>query len=52
MDLTVTLDLPEEVVSTANQLAEHTERRIEDIFAEWIDQAAINVPVELYCARS
>jgi hypothetical protein len=47
MGETVTLELPEHVVSSARALAARTHRRVEDVLVDWIDQAVAEVPVEL-----
>ena len=47
MGETVTLELPEEVIRSAREAAVRTQRRLEDVLVEWIDQAAAEMPVEL-----
>jgi hypothetical protein len=42
----VTLKLSERVVRNARAVAERTHRRVEKVFADWIDQAAAEVPVD------
>lgn len=44
---TVILQLPEEAIHSAKEVAARTQRRLEDVLVEWIDQAAAEVPVEL-----
>jgi len=47
MTMTVTLELPEPLAYSASQIARRTQRRLEDVLVEWIDQAAADIPVEL-----
>jgi len=42
----VTLELPENVTRNARELAERTDRRVEDILVDWLDKAAAEIPVE------
>jgi hypothetical protein len=42
----VTLQLPDNVLHSAQEVARRTHRRVEDVLVEWIDQAAANTPVE------
>ena len=42
----VTLELPEQVVISAQEVAARTHRRLEEVLVEWIDRAAGDVPVE------
>ena len=42
----VTLELPENVLRSAREVASRTRRRVEDVLVEWIDKAASDVPVE------
>lgn len=43
----VTLELPEHVVRSARAVAASTQRRVEDVLIDWIDQAAADVPVDV-----
>jgi hypothetical protein len=47
MSETVILELPEDLARHARAIAVRTQRRLEDILLEWIDQAASDVPVSL-----
>jgi hypothetical protein len=42
----VTLELPEEVARSAQSIAVRTQRRLEDVLIDWLDQAAAELPVE------
>lgn len=42
----VTLELPEELALRAKEVAVYTHRRLEEVLMEWIDRAAIELPVE------
>src|SRR4051812_26561231 len=42
----VTLTLPRAVVRSAEQVAARTHRPVETVLAEWLDQAAAELPVE------
>ena len=42
----VTLQLPDNVLQSAREVATRTHRRVEDVLVEWIDQAAANMPIE------
>jgi len=44
MTETVTIRVSERVARSATYLAARTERRVEDILAEWLDQAAVEPP--------
>ena len=46
MTQTVTLELPEEVARSAQNIAVRTQRRLEDVLIDWIDHAAAELPVE------
>ena len=46
MNSTVTLQLPTQSITHATVLANHTNRRLEDVLVEWIDQAAAKIPVQ------
>jgi hypothetical protein len=46
MSEVVTLELPDRVVRSARALAARTHRRVEEVFVDWIAQAAADVPVE------
>jgi len=41
---TVTIRVSERVARSATYLAARTDRRVEDILAEWLDQAAVEPP--------
>jgi hypothetical protein len=41
----VTLQLPDNVLHSAREVATRTHRRVEDVLVEWIDQAAANMPI-------
>jgi len=47
MGETVTLELPEDVVRSAREVATRTQRRLEDVLVDWIDRVATDLPVEL-----
>ena len=47
MDETVTLELPRNALRSAEKVAARTQRRVEDVLREWIDQSAAQLPVEL-----
>jgi len=47
MGETVTLQLPEEALRSAREVAARTQRRLEDVLADWIGQAAAELPVDL-----
>jgi hypothetical protein len=42
----VTLELPDHVVRSARAAAERTHRRVEEVLADWLEQAAAEVPVD------
>lgn len=42
----VTIELPENVARSAKEVATRTDRRLEDILAEWIDRVVTELPVE------
>jgi hypothetical protein len=42
----VTLQLPDNVLHSAREVARRTHRRVEDVLVEWIDKAAANMSVE------
>ena len=44
---TITLELPEEITTSAQQLASRTQRRIEDVLIDWLNQGASGIPVEM-----
>ena len=46
MNLTVTLQLPTQSVNHATTIANRTNRQLEDVLAEWIDQAVSRMPVQ------
>lgn len=46
MDSTVTLQLPSQSITYATVLADRTNRKLEDVLVEWIDQAAAKIPVQ------
>lgn len=46
MSETVTLELPDTVIQSARAIASQTQRRVEDVLIDWIDQAAADVPIE------
>ena len=43
----VTLEIPEHVERDARQIAERTQRRIEDVLAEWLGRFADELPVDM-----
>lgn len=47
MTETVTLDLPQSVVESARTLAQRTDRRIEEVLAEWLDRYVTERPIEM-----
>jgi len=47
MSAVVTLELPDALVQSARAVAAQSNRRVEDVLVEWLDQAASEVPVEL-----
>jgi tRNA A22 N-methylase len=46
MNTTVTLEVPEEVMQSARDVAERTQRTLEDVLREWLDRSAMQIPVE------
>ena len=42
----VTLELPEQVVRSAREIATRTHRPLEEVLVEWIDRAAAELPVD------
>jgi aconitase B len=42
----VTLQISEDVVERAKTIAVATQRRFEDVLAEWLDRAATEIPVD------
>lgn len=46
MNTTVTLEVPEEVMLSARDVAKRTHRTLEDVLREWLDRSAMQVPVE------
>ena len=42
----VTLELPEHVVRSAQAVAAKTNRRVEEVLVDWINQAATEVPID------
>ena len=46
MGQTVTIRLSERVSRSASYLAVQTDRRMEEVLAEWLDQAAVELPVD------
>lgn len=46
MGETVTIRVSERVTRSATHLAVQTDRRVEDVLAEWLDWAAVEFPVE------
>ena len=47
MGQTVTLQLPNNLASTAQVVAQRTKRPVEDVLVEWLDRAASQLPVDL-----
>ncbi len=47
MSETITLELPDTLARQVREVAAITQRRLEDVLAEWIEQAASEIPVEL-----
>ena len=43
----VVLDLPEQVTQRARQVAIYTKRRLEDVLLDWLEQSAVELPVEM-----
>ena len=43
----VTLEIPEHVERDARQIAERTQRRIEDVLAEWLGRFVDDLPVDM-----
>jgi hypothetical protein len=46
MSRTVTLEISDSAVRQAQEAASRTDRRVEDVLAEWIDRLAADPPVE------
>ena len=42
----ITLERPQNVLRSAQEIASRTSRHVEDVLVEWIDKAAADVPVE------
>ena len=47
----ITLELPQNVLRSAQEVASRTSRRVEDVLVEWIDKAAADVLVESLSAE-
>ncbi|HVA91958.1 MAG TPA: hypothetical protein VNL71_19195 [Chloroflexota bacterium] len=43
----ITLELPEPLAHSARIVAARTSRRIEEVLVEWLDRAAVDLPVEM-----
>lgn len=46
MNEVVTIELPEQLVRNVRAIASRTQRRLEDVLVEWIDQAAAELPID------
>lgn len=46
MTESVTLELPEDLVIQARDVATRTQRRLEEVLLEWLDRAAAETPIE------
>ncbi len=46
MNEIVTLELPEHLALRAREMAARTQRRLEEVLVEWLDQAASEPPLE------
>ncbi|MBX3002114.1 MAG: hypothetical protein KF893_26555 [Caldilineaceae bacterium] len=46
MNTTITLEVPEEVMRSARDVAKRTHRTLEDVLREWLDRSAMQIPVE------
>src|SRR5262249_44730664 len=44
---TIILELPSELAERARTIAPRTQRRLEDVLLEWLDQAATEIPMHL-----
>ncbi len=44
--VTITLNIPEATVRQAEVIAATTQRRVEDVLADWLDRAANEIPVD------
>ncbi|MGH2515162.1 MAG: hypothetical protein ACRDHP_05855 [Ktedonobacterales bacterium] len=47
MSHTITLNIPDDVARRARDIANQTQRRMEDVLLEWLDTSANDLPVEL-----
>jgi hypothetical protein len=47
MSETVMLEIPDALAQRARSVAQHTQRRIEEVLIEWLDRAATELPMEL-----
>ena len=47
MSEVVTLELPEEAIRSAREVAARTHGRLEDVLVEWINRAAAELPVDV-----
>lgn len=46
MSETITLEVPEALVHSARVVAARTQRRVEDVLAEWLERTAGALPIE------
>ncbi len=42
----ITLQVPERVVQSASYVAAQSQRRVEDVLSDWLEQAAMELPVD------
>jgi len=47
MTETITLELPEKITASAQQLALRTQRRFEDVLLDWLNRGASAIPVDM-----
>ena len=47
MSQAITIPVPDHVARVAAQVAERSQRSIEDVLAEWLDRISSDIPVEL-----
>lgn len=47
MNRRIAVPISDAAAASAKELAQRTDRRVEDVLAEWIDQAASNLPADV-----
>jgi hypothetical protein len=46
MSRTITVEIPDALVQSAQAVAERTDRRLEDVISDWLGRFAVDLPVE------